>query len=831
MRTTVDFGIDLGTTNSAIALARGPTVEVFRNNEGDESTPSAVYINRKGRLVVGRAAKEQLETDAENAFSEFKLQMGTERTYTFTRSGRQMRPEELSGEVLKSLRSDVKQRLGEDVEAAVITVPAAFELPQCEATRKAAELAGLKFSPLLQEPVAAALAYGFQTDSDRVFWLVYDFGGGTFDAAVVQVRDGAIQVPNHAGDNHLGGKLIDWAIVDELLVPALTAEHPLTDFQRGNPRWAAAIAKLKLAAEKAKVRCSRDDAVTLRIERLCKDDRGEAVDFEYELRQADVERLAEPLILRSINICKRVLSEARLAVGDLEKLILVGGPTLMPYLRRRLQDRDEGLGIPLEFSNDPMTVVARGAAIFAGGQRIEGAAPAPTAPGQFALQLEYKPVGADTEPLVGGKVLATDGVDLSRYTIELISGEGDPAWRSGKFGLSAEGSFLTRVNAERGKQNVFLIELRDEKGTQLETMPDRCTYTVGVDMPDQLLVQSIGIALANNTVDVYFTKGSPLPARKRNVRRTAVEARRGQEGAAILIPVVEGENKRADRNRVIGSLEIQGAQVKRHVPPGTDVEVVIDIDQSRVIRAKAFVPFLGEEFENVIHLGKQPPDLTRLEREFHAEKTRLEAARERVRQTGDQRALEIVRRVDGERMVHDVAQALRAAKADPDAADKTQKRLLDLQLAVDALEEALEWPALLVMAQQELDHMRHIMKEFGKPTDQPRATALEQEVHQVMTTADPELLRRTLGEVSTFRLGVWRANNALSYFVAFLHWLDQRRPTMRDPVEAARCVEQGQQAISKGHLPTLEAACRQLSSMLPEDLKRQGAFANDPLLH
>jgi hypothetical protein len=100
-----------------------------------------------------------------------------------------------------------------------------------------------------------------------------------------------------------------------------------------------------------------------------------------------------------------------------------------------------------------------------------------------------------------------------------------------------------------------------------------------------------------------------------------------------------------------------------------------------------------------------------------------------------------------------------------------------------------------------------------------------------MTSGDAALLQRTLAEVSTFRLGVWRTNNALSYFVAFLHWLDQRRPTMRDPVEAARCVEQGQQAISKGHLPSLEAACRQLSSMLPEELKRQGAFANDPLLH
>jgi hypothetical protein len=112
MRTTVDFGIDLGTTNSAIALSKGPQVEVFKNSEGEECTPSAVHVDKKGRLIVGREAKERLETDAENAFSEFKLQMGTERDYTFTRSGRRMRPEELSSEVLKSLRADVKQHIG-----------------------------------------------------------------------------------------------------------------------------------------------------------------------------------------------------------------------------------------------------------------------------------------------------------------------------------------------------------------------------------------------------------------------------------------------------------------------------------------------------------------------------------------------------------------------------------------------------------------------------------------------------------------------------------------------------------------------------------------------
>jgi hypothetical protein len=181
-------------------------------------------------------------------------------------------------------------------------------------------------------------------------------------------------------------------------------------------------------------------------------------------------------------------------------------------------------------------------------------------------------------------------------------------------------------------------------------------------------------------------------------------------------------------------------------------------------------------------------------------------------------------------MVHDVEQALVAAESDPDAADKTQNRLLDLQLAIDDLEEALEWPGLVATAGQELDHMSQILGEFGTPGDRPRSATLEREVRQALASRDADLLRHALGEVATFRFGVWRTNNPSAYFIALFHWLAERRATMRDPVEADKWTEQGQQAVGAGDLTALEAACRQLSALLPEEAKRQGAFANDPLL-
>ena len=193
-RQTIDFGIDLGTTNSSIAALDKNGPSIFRNNEGNQITPSAVYIDKQGAIRVGDAAKDRIVSEPNHAVSEFKLWMGTEQKKMFARVNRFYSPEELSAEVLKSLKQDVKKNTGEEVEAAVITVPAAFDSPQSIATERAAKLAGIRVSPLLQEPIAAALAYGFQTDRENAFWLVYDFGGGTFDAAVIHVRDGMIQV-------------------------------------------------------------------------------------------------------------------------------------------------------------------------------------------------------------------------------------------------------------------------------------------------------------------------------------------------------------------------------------------------------------------------------------------------------------------------------------------------------------------------------------------------------------------------------------------------------------------------------------------------------------
>lgn len=814
-RMTIDFGIDLGTTNSAIALLKGTEVEIIKNNQSQEYTPSAVYIDKNNALVVGASAKERLESDPQNAYAEFKLQMGTDAEYVFARNGRKMRPEDLSAEVLKSLKADVRQHVGEDMRAAVITVPAAFELPQCKATNAAARMAGIDFRLLVTEPAAAAFAYGFQNENRNAFWLVYDLGGGTFDAAVIKVRDGIIRVVNHEGDNHLGGKLIDWAIVEQLLIPALIRDHPLTDFRRGNPKWLKGIAKLKQAAEQAKIALSRQESKEIYIDAVCQDDNGESFDFEYDLKKNDVEKIAHPIILRTINICRKVLADRHLNMGNIERVLLVGGPTLTPYLRQFVADSKEGLGIPLEFSLDPLTVVARGAARFAGTQRDQSWHNRPTAAGQFVIELlNYKPVGQSKEPFVGGRVHGANSADVSSFTIEFINSEARTQWRSGKIPVSSDGSFAVTLWAEEATTNTFKIELLDATGTQRDASLNSITYTIGPEAEAPPLIHSVCLALANNEVRVFFEKGTPLPARKRFVQKLAYRVRKN-EPESIRIPVVEGEHRKADRNKLIGFLEIPAAAISRDLPAGAEIEITIVIDQSRLVHTEAYITMLNADFEKVLTMQKTIPEPAELRQEIEHEKKRLEEAREKLQTVNDAKVMPILQRIEGERIVEDVESSLDAAAVDRDAADKAQNRLLELKSTMDELEDALEIPTLMSEARQIIEWTQEVVDKWGQPSDQLKFRMLLSELTATMEARVPnpsDLIRRT-ENLDDFRIRILRSKDEwwLDYFVR----LEEHGEEMTDQALAQKLFGLARRSINNNDMEGVKSACRQLVQLLP----------------
>ena len=822
-RTTIDYGIDLGTTNSSIAVLADTLAEVVPNKDGSLMTPSAIWYDKRGKLYVGRDAKARYLDDEENAAVEFKLRMGQDWRKPFERSGNSMLPEEMSAEVLKSLKADVHTNKGEDLHAAVITVPAAFELPQCEATRRAANLAGLTVNPLLQEPVAAALAYGFQSASNKVFWLVYDFGGGTFDAAVIQVRDGVIQVVNHAGDNYLGGKNIDWDIVKKLLVPQFTDERRLSDFNRTNPQWRAAFAKLKYRAEEAKIQVSRTkEPVELWIEDLCTDDAGDSIDFEFTLTPSALDTILEPWIEQSLSLCRKALSEKGLSGGNIEKVIFVGGSSLFPSVQERVA---ADLGTAVEFSIDPITVVARGAAVFAGSQRLEALA-GPATAGTYALQLEYEPVGSDIEPMVGGKVSAPAGASAHGLCVEIVDVRSQ--WRSGTIALAENGTFMTEVHAEKGRKCEYEIILSDATGKRLKCSPDRFAYTVGMVITSPPLTHHLGVAMANNKPLWFFRKGDALPGRKQHVLYTAVHLRRGEAASndnVIRIPIVEGTNdSKADRNRLIGHLEIQpdDKRVKRDIPLGSEIEVSIEIDSSRTTTTRAFIPIVDEEFKDVFKPGVVAKSPKELEDEFDAELKRLDSLREKADDVADSMIHNALSRIEGEQIIETVHRQVAAAQGDPDAQGEADRRLLDLKAAVDSVEGAMEWPSLVQEAREQIRVTREVVEAHGHQSEKDRLNTLTADVERAIEAERLELLQARLEDLRELGTGV--VVRQPDFWVGYLQYLEERRRHMRDQAAADRLFMQAQRAITGNDFEALKAAVRQLIGLLPAD-EREAAEA------
>ena len=827
-RSTIDFGIDLGTTNSAIAVWDGSSSKVIKNNENNDCTPSAIYIDKESQMRVGRQAKERVETEPDDAYCEFKLQMGTPTEYIFKKSNRRMKPEELSSEVLKSLRADVKRRLNEDLGAAVITVPAAFDLPACDATRRAAEMAGFAQNYLIMEPTAAAMAYALGKDGldkGRKFWLVYDFGGGTFDAAVIQIKDEDFKIVGHSGDNHLGGKLIDWAIVDEILAPQFVKDSGLRDFNRGNLKYRRAFAKLKNAAEKAKLLLSVDESAEIDIEMLFSDDQNQ-YPFQYILKRPQIARIAIPFVKRSVNIAQKALIEAKLGTADIDRVILVGGPTQSPYFRDQLADRNEGLGIPLDFSVDPLTVVAQGAAICAGTFEIRpggGSPPPPPTTGNYTLELKgYSPQGSDPEPPIGGVIAANEeGKDFSGYTLSLTNTTAKPAWKSGKIKLSARGTFTTNLWVDPHKRSEFLVELFDPTGTMLPIKPNTIQYTHATEIPKPVMVHSIGVRLQSGEMEWFLEKGRELPAKGLKNLKTPKDLSPKRPSEHVRVEVREGEHKQADCNERIGSLNIYGRDIPRDLPVNSELEIKLIVDDSRGVKVEVYVPMLDRLFEAEMKLEKELADIGELESQFKEARGRLSDVKSQS-ESGSVR--EIVKKIEEEDMIDNVQKALAAAKSgDKDAQDKAEKRLIDFRVALNSAEEKLKWPKLVEELKQFGQESRGLVVELERAASDDPSIPIGQikpalinalnKLDEAIQKEDEDLALNLKEEISKMIGPILIMIPA--FVVGWFQQLSGQTDEMTDRQKARQLVQMGNNALVTGDIQTLRSIVIQLMSLLP----------------
>lgn len=348
------IGIDLGTTNSCCAVLEGGVPTVIANAEGDRTTPSVVAFTKKGEELVGALAKRQAVTNAEKTVSSIKRDMGTSKKKDI--DGKKYSPEEISAKILAKIKRDAESYLGEPVTHAVITVPAYFNDAERQATKNAGKIAGLEVDRIVNEPTAAALAYGLDKQDKLQTILVYDLGGGTFDVSILELGDGVYEVKSTSGNNKLGGDDFDKRVMDYIV------EEIKNETKADVKDDQMAMQRIKDEAEKAKKDLSNSTTTTISLPFIAQVD-GTPVNFEMDLTRAKFESLNKDLFDSTLDSVKKALSDAKLKASDIDQVVLVGGSTRIPYIQELVKKE---LGKEPNKSVNPDEVVAMGAAIQGG---------------------------------------------------------------------------------------------------------------------------------------------------------------------------------------------------------------------------------------------------------------------------------------------------------------------------------------------------------------------------------------------------------------------------------------------------------------------------------
>jgi molecular chaperone DnaK len=819
MSKTVDYGIDLGTTNSCIARWEGGTVRVFQNNDQMNVTPSAVHILKTGRVIVGRRGYSAILTDPDNVAVEFKRWMGQKDRKRFPAAQRELSAEELSAEVLKSLREDVRRQTGTDATTAVITVPAAFGALQCEATARAAELAGFEEAPLLQEPIAAAIGYGALRGSANQRWLVFDLGGGTLDIAVVSTREGRLNVLEHRGNNLLGGKDIDRLIVEHLLLPALEETYDLSA-SGPNAARSALLPRLLIKAEEAKIDLSTDAEVVVSLFDLGEDDSGEPVELEIPIARGQLEALMEPLLEKCCGLAREALAGARLAGGDLDRILLVGGPTQSPLLRGLLNAQ---LGAPVDFSADPMTVVGRGAAVYA--STLERAKKPTVAPpvGCVHLKLAYESVSAELQCTVAGRVAdTTPDVEIK---LEAEGGLWTSGWMKPKGGV-----FETPVSLKEGDISTFWVYARDGQGRLLDADPSEFRVRHGLVPSEPPLPHTLSVEIlnpeGNPALDPVFSKGTPLPAEKTVKYRATHALVTDNPESDLAIKLWEGEFlDDPDANEWVGRVLLPHDGVTRSVPEGAVIEVTIQVNASRKTTVEAFVPHLNQHFSGHLYLPQREEqsfsDLShKVASETQTYRQRLEEL-ERTSSCVDdgstQSELEELRRD-----LHSLEAKAHSPSSTPGSVDPDDaRRIVEESKSVRGRLGRLERRAVGHRSPPDsaqfvelVDKASEVVGQFGTALEKQQLAMLRRELERATSKGDDKAIQRVCAEIDGLR---WRVLFKQDWFWSeiFDSLLQPNTPFV-DPAAARGLIAKGQAAVSGGDGEGLREVVRGLWNLQPK---------------
>lgn len=817
----ISIGIDLGTTNSSIAINNSGNIEIVKKAGGVEYTPSVFGFNKAGNKEVGQKAydsfyKSPSEEDTKNYKPEIKRLMGTSESFYFERANTKMGPEEISAEILKSLKEDVLRKYPDfNTISAVITVPAAFSVLQSEATKRAGNLAGFKHVVLLQEPIAAAVAYGF-TNIKNENWLIYDLGGGTFDVALVASKDRALSVLGHNGDNFLGGKNFDLEIVDKVIVPKILEKFTISNFNRGNEKYKGVFSQLKFFAETAKIELSEYEKTSIMVENIGKDDNGDEIFLTINFLRKDFENLIKPMIDRTIELSKETLKDAGIKSSSVTRVVLVGGPTQIPYIRERIEG---DLKVIADATVDPLTVVARGACVFGIGQKIPKefteVSSSKIDEGVIQINLNHESLTSDTEETVSG-IIDDLKESSDEYYVQIQSDSG--FYNGSKIKLK-NGKFFDTVSVEQNKSNVYWVYLFDKEGNSTPISPDSFMITHGLSVSGAPLPHSIGVIvakkdhvrnIASNVCEIIFEKGSILPVKKViDVYKTSRKLKKGEDNN-LDIKVVEGESDIPDRNSYLCDLGINGKDLPHDLPEGTPLEISIEMNESREVKVTTYIPLIDMTFNARSTMQDESVEVKTIEYDLKVQTERAQTVSENC-SSEEKNKLNTT--------INSVANSLKGAHVDEDEKRKANKQLKDLKVSIDQLEKEKEMPQLINEFNESFAKVQKIIIDLGIDKDkvqhEERLKKMKEEGDKAIFENDSVLLMRVneqIGELGTKAV----FSNPAARVYQFGQITNGSKKFINEK-EAEYYTEKGKRAIELSDTEELKRCVHNLLLLLPSD--------------
>ena len=784
-RTKIDYGIDLGTTNSAIVRMESGEPKIKKTDTLKDTMPSCVFFNKKKSISIGDSAfnsykrdklgaMRSFEVNKSNAFIEFKRTMGTDKKFHSSFMDKDYSSEELSSEILKTLKSFITD---DEVSTAVITVPAKFNTTQIDATQKAAELAGFSHVELLQEPIAASMAYGLDASKTDGFWLVFDFGGGTFDSALIKVEEGIMKVVDTEGDNHLGGKDLDYAVVDNVIIPFLKKEYSIENILNDEVKKNILRDAMKFYGEQAKIQLSFNetyDILTDIGEIPGTDDDGEEFELDFTITREDFKSAVEPIFQQSINICKDLINRNNIKGSDLATVLLVGGPTYSPLLRSMLNDQ---LSKNVNTNIDPMTAVAAGAALYASTREMPSELQSRDL-AKIQLDLKYEPTSVELEEFITIHILRekTSGNIPDSLLIELV--RADKGWSSGKLEIDGD-SELIEVILEPSKANSFNVVTYDAKGTVYDCEPNEITIIQGSKIGSATLPMNIGIELKDNITGLIrfktisgLEKNNSLPAvGKTSGLKTQKQIRPGNKEDLIKIPLYEGDTgadgTKAINNEHIKDVIITGEDLPKLLPSGSDVELTINVDTSRRNKFEVYFPFLDETIElDVETTTKSSISAEKLETEISKAINSVKLLKETSNSVDENQLSNLERDLNG------LNSMLDNGREDDDNRNKILDKLRKVLKSIDAVGDSAEWPTIKSELTELITRLEEINQEYGNNNTSKIVSKYKDQVNDVVNEENIQLAKELMDQIRSLNFSLMDQGAGVALDIAMIKGFD-----------------------------------------------------------